>query len=263
LPDYILDKVKARPSPLRKALVAALRDKPHQDHLPVLMSLAKDTWSSSSRMYGEEDDFPIAQGAIAALADLADLAPLTPEIREALFQIAIDTSDVDVLTAIFDLLALKGGPERQQQLFDLSVAPGRLRIRRAAALALLHAGEVVDDGVVAAITPQLLAGRVEPIAAALTVLLAWRGEPEHVRAVAQALATRMARRVLLLLMAWVLKDLDLPRAQEIAALLPDGHPSIDWVFGPVGVDGTDSLIQDLGDPAACASVLAFINKRKI
>jgi hypothetical protein len=259
LPSWLLTKAKDAGSPVRKALVALLASKPHPDHLPTLLVLAKDTWSRSSRYYGEDDDFPIAQAAMRAIEPLA---PLATDQIEQLYAIAIDTSDQGLRGLIFDLLAKTAGATIQERLLDLAITPGRGQARRAAVYALLDASESVAPELVARITPELLASRAAPVAATLALLLALRAEPAAVVEVARALATYSKRRVLLVLLAWVLADRDRDAAEGVTALLPPGHVAIAWALGSGPKILDDSALAKLGDPLICAQVLLWLNPPK-
>jgi hypothetical protein len=256
LPEQLLAKAGEAGSPVRKALVALLAEKPHPGHLPTLLHLAKDTWSSSSRYYGEDDDFPIAQ---AAVRSMEALAPLAPDQVEQLYGIAIDTSDPSLRTLIFVLLARTTGAPLPERLFDLAIAPGRAPVRLAAAKALLDAGETVGPALVARITPDLLRSRAAPVAAMLALLLAVSAEPPAVVEVARALATHPKRRVLLVLLIWVLADHDRSAADAVAEFMPAGHPAIARAFGGDPEVLEDAALADLGDPVTCAQVLRWMN----
>ncbi len=255
LPQRLLDLARHRASPVRSALADALRAKPHPDHVATLLVLADDRWSRHSDGFGGDADHPIAQTAVAALAEIA---PLGAEANAALLGIATDTSDHDVRVPIFDLLARTGGAEMQRRIFALATEPGRARVRSAAAHALLRSGPVVDQSVVDLITPRLLATRYEPVGAVLATLLGWRGSLEAIRASAEHLATNQKRRALLLLIAWTLADRDRGVAEEVAAMLPPGHPGAAWALGAPTGPVDEEAISDLGDPLICAEVATYM-----
>ncbi|MDH2345483.1 hypothetical protein [Bradyrhizobium sp. SSUT77] len=104
----------------------------------------------------------------------------------------------------------------------------------------------------------MLATRYEPVAGVLAILIAWRGEIASIRAAAEEIATNSKRRVLLLVIVWVLKDRDPQIAEEIAAMLPAGHKAVAWALGDELAKVDDSLIADLGDHAVCAEVLKYM-----
>lgn len=259
LPTRLLAMAHDKGSPVRKALVAVLDAKPDPAHLDALLVLAKDDWSRSSRYYGQEDDFPIAQEAISAIAKLPLIGPDAVEI---LYAIAIDTSDSDVRGPIFTLLAKSAGVSVQDRLFDLAVTPGNVAVRRSAGSALLVAGEAVSTTIVSRITADLLVTRYEPIAVNLTLLLAWRGDVSAVLSAAEQLATNPKRRVLLLLIVWVLRDRDEGAAETIAAMLPAQHPALAWALGQAIENPDDALIADLGEPGICKQVLIYMQPAK-
>ena len=68
-PTHILALVEAKGSPVRKTLVELLDKKPHSDHLSILLTLAKDTWTNHSNYNYEVADFPIARAAVAAIRE--------------------------------------------------------------------------------------------------------------------------------------------------------------------------------------------------
>ena len=177
LPDALLTLAGHKGSPVRKALVKLLDAKPHPEHLPALLVLAKDDWSPRSSYQGEEDDYPIAQAAIGAIGKLG---PLKDGVADELYRLAIDTRDSDVRYEVFVLLVRAADPRFQSQLFELSVNPGRRTVRLAAATALMEGHEQVTPQTVSRITPQLLATRIEGIASRLVLLLGLRAGMDQV-----------------------------------------------------------------------------------
>lgn len=256
LPKRLLDLAAHRASPVRRGLVDLLKYKSSAEHQSTLIKLAGDQWSRHSQTYGSDsDDYPIAQTAIGALADIA---PLGAADDDALYTIAIDSSDPDVRSAILDLLAKTAGVAIQTRIFDLAVEPGRARVRKSAAYALLHAGSALDQGLIDAVTPQLIATRYEPVAAVFALLLGWRGQIDAIRSTAEEIAPHAKRRVLLLLTVWTLADRDHGIAEEIAAMLPAGHTAVEWALGGTLDKVDDDMIADLGEHAVCAEVLKYM-----
>lgn len=258
LPPRLLNLAGHRASPVLLALVRALKEKPHEAHRPALMTLAGDNWSRHSQEYGRDsDDYPIAQAAIEALADVA---PLPESDADRLLAIATDSSDPDVRKTGYSLLVRTGGGAAHAKLFALAVEPGRARVRSSAAHSLLPVGSDLEDPLIRLITPQLLDRLYEPVAGVLAVLLGWRGGRDAVLAAAEALATNRKRRALLLLMAWTMNDRDRSAAEEIVAMLPAGLGA-DWALGGEIGEVEDATIADLGDPAVCAEILAYMRLR--
>ena len=257
LPDRLLGLASHRASPVRRALVEVLKTKPHPAHQSTLVTLADDKWSKSTMNYGaDNDDYPIAQAAIAALC-----LPLRSADKDALFSIAIGSSDPDVRRAIFLLLA-SSGVAMQRRIFKLAVEPGRVHVRRSAAYALLNTGATIDQSVVDKITPALIATRYEPVAAVLAILLGWRGDISAARAAAEVLATTPKRRVFVLLIVWLLKDHNELIAKEIAEMLPPDHKAVAWALGNTLPEFEDELVADLGDTAACSAVLFYMRMQR-
>ena len=259
LPEALLALAGHRGSPVRKALVDLLDAKPHADHLPALLVLAKDDWSPRSSYQGEEDDYPIAQKAIGAIGKLG---PLEDGVADELYRLAIDTRDSDVRYEIFALLVRAADPRFQGQLFDLAVNPGRRTVRVNAAGALLAGHGKVTPETVSRITPQLLATRVEAVASRLLLLVALRAEMDQVLKAAEALSTIEKRRVLLLLAIWIVRERDASVAERIARMLPANHAGVKWALaGGKGKLG-DTALDDLGDPISVEQVLLFMGPKK-
>lgn len=259
LPDKLLALAQHRGSPVRRALVELLDAKPHRDHLPTLLVLATDEWSRHSSYYGKEDNYPIAQAAIAALAKVV---PIADAAADKLYRLAIGTRDSDVRYKIFCLLVRAADPQFQTKLFEIAMSPGRRNVRQAAAGALLDGHEHVTPEIVERITPDLLGSRIESVASRLLLLLAARGGIDQLLEAAEVLSTSAKRRVLLLLAIWVVRDRDTSAADMIARMLPANHPGVKWAL--VGAKGKldDAGLDDLGDPISVEQVLFFMRPKK-
>ena len=259
LPEALLALAGHKGSPVRKALVELLDAKPHPDHLPPLLVLAKDDWSPRSSYQGEEDDYPIAQAAIGAIGKLG---PLEDGVADELYRLAIDTRDSDVRYEVFTLLVRAADPRFQGQLFELAVSPGRRTVRVNSAGALLTGHGQVTPETVGRITPQLLATRIEAVASRLLLLFALRAEIEQIVKAAEALSTVEKRRVLLLLAIWIVRDRDASAAERIARMLPANHAGVKWALAGAKGKLADTALDDLGDPISVEQVLLFMGPKK-
>lgn len=259
LPAYLLALVEVKGSPVRRALVELLDKKPHPNHLPTLLTLAKDTWTRHSNYNYDVADFPIAQAAVAAIEKLG---PLENRVAEELWDIGFESRDPDVRYAIFKLIASAAAPAIQERLFDLAITPGRLFIRRPASNALLAAGDTLASEIIARITPELIMSRTAAVASTLALLLAWRGEISVVADVGKMLATSAERRVFVLLLILLVKDRDAALAAHLTAMLPPNHPSIQLALGGDSDRSPATILDDLGDPEAVAEVLHYLIPQK-
>jgi hypothetical protein len=259
LPKSLLALAEQKGSPVRKALVELLDAKPHADHFPALLVLAKDNWSARSSYYGEEDDYPIAQAAIDAIGKLG---PLGDGVADELYRLGIDTRDPDVRYKIFAVLVRSADPRFQGQLFDLAVHPGRTTVRVNAASALLAGYGQVALETVRQITPQLLSTRVEAVASRLLLLVALLAEVDQIVRAAEALSTIEKRRVLLLLAVWILRERDPSTAERIARMLPVNHAGVQWALGGGKGKLGETALDDLGDPISVEQVLFFMGPEK-
>lgn len=259
LPAHILAFVAAKGRRVREALVKLLDAKSHEVHLPALLQLVQDKWSRHSAHYDyrNEGDFPIAREAVAAIEKLGSLQF---DVAEQLYDIAIETSDPRLRYALFALLAKEGGFCFQERLFELAIASGHRAIGREASNVLLGAYEHISPKLVARITPELLASSAEPVAVSFALLFSWLAESEVVRQAAQKLATNSQRRLLLVLMIWLVKGREMSVAERIVSMLPTQHVAVAWALGQVqtaeGID--DDALADLGTPMIVAEVLKYM-----
>jgi hypothetical protein len=259
LPEALLALASHRGSPVRRTLVELLDAKPHAQHLQTLLLLAEDEWSPRPAYQGEEDEYPIAQPAIAAIAKIG---PLDDGAADKLYHLAIDTRDSDVRFETFALLVRAADARFQALLFELAVSPGRRTVRVAAAGALLAGHEQVQAATVSRIKPPLLAERIEAVASRLLLLVAVRAELKSVVEAAELLATHEERRVLLLLAIWIVRDRDMPTAERIARMLPSNHPGVNWALAGAQGKLGDTALDDLGAPLSVEQVLLFMGPKK-
>ncbi|MBP6013292.1 MAG: hypothetical protein KBA31_13790 [Alphaproteobacteria bacterium] len=259
MPEPLLALAQHKGSPVRSALVELLDAKPHAQHLPALLVLAKDDWSPRSSYQGEEDDYPIAQAAIAAIGKSG---MLDHGVADELYHLAIDTRDSDVRHETFALLVRAADSSFQERLFEIAVSPGRRIVRFAAATALMIGYEQVTPETISRITPQLLGTRIEGVASRLLLLLSVRSEIDDVIKVAEALSAIEKRRVLLLLAIWVVRDRDAGAAERIARMLPPNHAGVRWALAGAKGKLDDTALDDLGDPISVEQVLSFMQRKK-
>lgn len=260
LPARLLALMNSNGSPVRKALANVLVSKPHALHLPALLHLVKDQWSSFSRHYGENDKFPIARLAVDALANMM---PLGTDALEILQTTALDTSDWTVRTGLFGIIAAIGGEPFQKRLMELAVNPGRLEVRRAAAFALLSNWETLDSSVVNAISLDVISTIPAPVAVLLTIVVVTRMTSDERLELARGISVNSKQRALLVLMLWPALEIDKETVKMIESLLPKGHLSVSWVRNGPSEEAEDDLIADLGDPVLCRAVLNSLNPKPV
>ncbi len=256
LPVNILAYSAAGGRRIREVLVKLLDAKPHEAHLPALLQLSQDKWSGHSfHNYDHDGDFPIAREAVAAIEKLG---ALELKVAEQLYGLAAETSDSRLRQALFVLLVKAGGFCFQERLFELAVAPSSPVVGRAAANALLMASEQIHPELVARITPELLVSSIESVAVALTLLLASRADSGVVKQVAQTLSTNIDRRLLVVLLIWVIGERDVSIAEQLTNMLPARHVAVAWARGQVVGKIDDEALADLGSPAIAAEVLRYM-----
>lgn len=259
LPSSLLALSNARGSPVRRTLAEVLWDKPHGAHLPTLLQLAGDTWSRDASYRAEDEHYPIAQRAMAAIAKLD---ALDSEAADALYGIAVATRDSTVRFSIFQQLVRLADVAYQNRLMDVAVAPGNTEVGRAAANALVVQRQHVAPKVVAKVTSSVLRTRAPSVATWLMLLAASCGEVDPLLRIAEELATHAKRRVLLLLMVWILTDKDAALAQRVAHMLPENHEAVRWALAGGHLEIRESAFDDLGDAGSVDGVLKMIHSTR-
>lgn len=259
LPPRLLALAAAKGSPVRKALVELLDAKPHEGHLPTLLCLVKDKWSTSLTSYGEADNCVIAKAAATAIGKLG---ATSKDSAGELYQIAIDTGDPTLRYKLFSLLVQNADIDMQEILFDLAIAPGQMPVRRAAAQALMAGFEFLAPELIARISPAIVTTKIEPVAARLISLVAARGDTENILMIAQALATNSKRKVFLLLFIWLMRGRHQSTADQIERLLPASHPAVEWAKGGATEDVDEGMLEDLGDELSTDQVLQIMGRKK-
>lgn len=257
LPLALLNLVRFKGYPVRRALVELLDAKPHAEHLPALLHLAHDTWSRNFSRHGEAQDYPIAKWAVAAICKLGQLDDTT---ASDLYRLAIDTADQNLRYEIFQLLVCSA-EGYSSQLLDLILTPGRPQHRILASLALMTRSEKVAPELLVRITPAFLSTCALAIASRLLLLLSFAAPAELLLSAAGYLATHSNRRVILLLAIWGARDRLPEIASEISSMLPPNHAGIVWALNGAQAPIEDSVLADLGGPASVEQVLGFMQPK--
>lgn len=259
LPDHLLALTAAKGSPVRRTLVGLLEAKPHPDHFPALLRLVQDKWSSHDFYYGDDEDYPIARNAVRAIDKFDEVDAAS---ADELYRIALDSRDPTLRYEIFKLLASKAKIEMQELLLALAVHKGQKFVRIAAAHALLACSDRLAPEVVGRISAQIIVTKIEPVASRLIMVVARRGEPHHIFTIAELLATDHKRRVLLLLVIWMLRNRDQATANRIVAMLPANHPAVARVLLGADTEITSAMLEDLGDQLNVDQVLQIMAPKK-
>jgi hypothetical protein len=244
LPQRLLAFSSAKPAPIRRALTALLDAKPHPSNQKVLLLLVRDRWSNDYRYEGQSAHYDLARAAADAISKLDTVDPGT---ANELYIVAINSPDITLRLHLFQLLAEKGGPPAQSQLFTLATAPGRVRIKSDAAYAMLVAYQHLDPDILPQITPDLLISEPASVSLRLAFLLAAVGEIQAVLQAAQELVTYPQVRVFLVPILAVMAERDGAAADLIARLLPANHPVIAWARTSSRAPIEPGVLDDLGD----------------
>jgi hypothetical protein len=219
LPCQLLALAGDKGHRVREALLGLMKARRHPEHTEVLLQLAADTWSPQRRYYGEEADYPIAQGAAELLCEppLIDDRHVTP-----LYNIVRKTRDLDVARTLLTALVRNASNESRQRVMRLALRTGAPPLHRLAAQALVRASDHVDAFLAGQISDEQLARRPAYIAFPMAFVVGACAEPERALAAAQALASNPTRRALLVPLWLAVSGRDEVLATKIATLLPNG-----------------------------------------
>ena len=119
LPTSLLEKVSDKGKSVRMALGTLLDAKIDPTHMPTLLRLARDKYSTGTHYVDNNAVLPIARSAVEAIKKYG---PLAREDADELKGIAISADDPILRGQIFDLLATNGDTFGQELLFDLNEA---------------------------------------------------------------------------------------------------------------------------------------------
>ena len=117
LPQRLLELASDPGSRVRRSLVGILKDRPHPDHLSVLLRLMDDKWSDAEAFGNDPPSYPIAREAIGGLAAYGSLSD---DIGEALLFRAERTDDGLLRAVALDTAVQSCGPAIRKGIWALS-----------------------------------------------------------------------------------------------------------------------------------------------
>lgn len=242
LPQRLLELVSDPGSRVRRSLVGILADRPHPDHLSVLLRLIDDKWSDAELIHNDPPSYPIARDAISGLAAYDSLSD---EIGETLLFRAERTDDRSLGIVALDTAAQCCGPAIRKRIWALSCLD-HLRWVRVDAINALSKADVVESDILDEITTKLLLRVASPLAASACVLLAIHGQGNAVVGVMERIAQSTKRRALLLLGVHFLADRERDAANGLLGLLGSDHPAGRLLDLKDGEKLPKTAIDDLG-----------------
>lgn len=229
-------------SQVRMALICALADKPHADHLGVLMKLATDSWDESSPRYNEPPSYPIAQNAVKALAAYS---VLSDETGNALILLAVGTKDITLRNLSLQLAAKNCSALVQEKIWEMVQTESKLDLRLAAADAIALAPHLASS-VLDKISNEGLHGHPASLALSLVRLFSLHLEIGEALRRFEQLSQQPSQRVLLVVGMVYLRNRDYDAAEQVCRLLGKEHPVCHLVSSPEK-KLPRSVLNDLGD----------------
>jgi hypothetical protein len=241
---------------VRETVLRLLKERPHVDNMDAILQLASDTWTRQQIRYGDDADFPIAQGAAELLCGPPKIDDKYIDAIGKLFQ---QTADVDVKLALVRALVCNGSDEARKRVLRYALKTGNPPHHKLAADALFHERQFVDAALAAEITDNQLLLRTATVAFPLTLLVGACAEHSRVVAAAKALAAKPERRVLLIPLAIAAADRESKLAEQILKLLPKNTAEAvsQALLGTTKLSADD--LNELGDVRMTETVRARLS----
>jgi hypothetical protein len=240
LPDKVLALAEDRGRDVKVALLALLEARPAPEHQAAITRMVADSYEIGSQRYGDDPAHPIARAAARALAkgptiDRAHIASLRTVLQS--------TEDFILRRLILEALLANGPPDLPQKVMKLALDRGRLKFHVAAAEALYQQTDHVTPDMAGQIDAAQLELRDPRVAVPLALVAGTRATPNHLMALAVALATNPKRRALILAL-WF-GDPSGPQAEAVLDQFND-----DGLLAALkAFDAPDALLpRDLLDP---------------
>ena len=242
LPQRLLRLASDPGSRVRRSLVSILADRPHLDHVSVLLRLMDDRWSDADLYHDDPPSFAIAREAIGGLAAYGGLSD---EIGEDLLFRAEHTDDRLLGIVALDTAAECCGQAIRKRIWALSFID-QPRWVRVDAIDALTKADVVENEILDEITAKLLLRLAPPLAASACVLLAVHGQVDSVIEAMERIAQSTKKRALLLLGAYHLAERDHDAAIRLLTLLGSDHPAQRLLDLTDGEKLPKTVLEDLG-----------------
>ncbi len=241
LPPEILGFAKDPSNRVRRALVSLLKDKPHPQHLDILVALMADTWSSAEPQYEESDSYDVAQEAVIAMAAYA---ALSDPVGKLLLNRADKTPDRRLSQYALIVAANCCSEAIQHDIWNL-VNLREARWVRLDALDALADADAIDPSIVALISPPYIFSSPVILAVSAIRLLGKHAPYADVQRIFTEVASANSWRALLLVGVVALAERDDARARLMLDLLEPGHPARQILDSGDPLPST--ILDDLGD----------------
>ena len=242
-------------STVRLAVVAAIRERPHPDHLNTLIGLMQDQWSSADAYSNDEAEYSIARDAVSALAKNA---PLADTVGEMLLDLADKTEDRTLSRIALTTAVNSCSVEIQRKVWRLVSLPGVRWIRLDAMVALADA-EALDPTITAHLTPDFFTDSPPILAVHAAHLIGAQATAVTAMQLFTSIASLNRFQVLLLVGANSMVSRDPQAADQILDLLENGHPARHIVDSPEPLPA--STLNDLGSVALREHARKLLGKR--
>ncbi len=257
LPQWLL-KLECDPSSrVRRSLVGILADRPHPDHLSILLRLIDDKWSDADAFRNDPPSYPIAREAVAGLATYGNLSD---DIGEVLLLRAERTDDRSLGIVALNTAAKCCGPAIRKKIWALSSIDQPRYVCVDAINALIWV-DVVESEILDAITAKLLLRLPPSLAASACVLLASHGQVEAVVETMEQIAHSTERQALLLLGVDGLAGRERQAAIALLALIGPDHPARCLLNLTEGEQLPSTALDDLGHVRIRKVVQVWLNDK--
>jgi hypothetical protein len=252
LPPELLALASDKGSRVRQALLGLLKARLAPEHVDALLVLAADDWSPLATHYGQDSDYPIAQGAAGLLAEPPELPP---RVFDQTIEISTKTEDSDVRGGLLTALARNGGAAGVTRVCDIAVSRENAPLSAAASWALFRGHEKVDQTTAARLTVAQVTRRGAAIAVPMAMVVGACGSEDQVLATAQALSADGNRKALLLPLAFGASAQGAELCEKVVTLLPQQQVALVRAALNDGRKLTRDVLDDLGDVRIVQEVL--------
>ncbi|MDF0661739.1 hypothetical protein PYR67_20685 [Rhizobium sp. BC49] len=238
---------------VRKAVVTALDDTPHPEHLPVLVRLIGDRWSTSDQHYSEPPAYSVARRAADAVRKYGSLPD---DVCVHLVNSVQSIEDRDLARAVFAAAATCGSAAVRQLIWNIAMRAD-LKWTRVDALAALAASSAVETEILKearARLPRL----APPLAIVCTRLLTYHLPLIEAVALLEEVGRSSAKKALLLVGVLAVNDRDPARARRLLELLGNDHPARN-ILDLNGAKLPASVLDDLGKIQLRRFVLQYLS----
>lgn len=243
LPHVFLAMVEDPGRRVRQSLLDAMRNRPHETYIPVLLKLASDRYSNADPVHNQPDCFPIARDAVDALRSYGQL---DEPVGRTLIALAVGTTDLGLRELAFEVAADGCGLAVRESIWAIVEEQGAGSTRVASFRGLALASVDVPK-LATVLTDERILRMSLPFAPAAIVYVCRHFAIDDAVRICEQMGHSPTHRVLLVLGAATLAQRAPSQARRLLESLPGGATArrlLDPQASPLPQEALDGL----GDP---------------